>query len=259
MSLVAGTVSPTTSAILLSNSLWRMERFALTGADVVTVPSPVNAGILKAMTINSITGGGTLTATFSDPFDSVGDTVLVFNAVRQTAFLMSVPDTTTSTGFRWELIAIDGATGSFSSGAQFFRQTPALSVTSSTVLVQTAMTTNVIAGKTYQFRGVFNITCGATGGWGIGLGGTATATTINFVGSAQNNVTTPAYIAFGAGTALGLYTNAAGDTGYQSYIDGTITVAASGTFGVQFTQKVSNGTPSVLGVGSFLEIAPTIN
>jgi hypothetical protein len=50
-----------------------------------------------------------LRVTFARAFYAAGNTVITFSAVKQTAFLESVPDGSTASGYRWQLIANVGA------------------------------------------------------------------------------------------------------------------------------------------------------
>ncbi len=255
MALIGGTLAPTTTSQNLSNSFWRIDRLNLTAAsEVLAAPDPVNAGIVKVITVGAVSGSGSVTVTFSTPFDAFGDTKLVFNAVRQTAMLISVPESTTG-AFRWELIALDGATGGFI-GQATVRQVAQYDIASSTVLANPGMQVTLIAGKSYKFRAVLVMAAGATGGIEYSVGGTATATTVGWTTTLFNQVSTPAFVASAQETGLGAgsQVTAAADTGYTAYIDGVITVAAGGTFGPQFAQKVSNGTNSSMLIGSYLEI-----
>ena len=119
----------------------------------------------------------------------------------------------------------------------------------------TGMSVNVNAGAKLGFRAIFYVTADATGGMTIGLGGTATMTGIRW--SAEITDFTAGSVTPAGAPAVALATTftKAGNTSYMVVITGTCQVNAAGTFTVQFAQKVSNGTSSVL-QGAFWKVEP---
>ena len=113
------------------------------------------------------------------------------------------------------------------------------------------LTFTLVAGKTYHFRVQLLLNADLTGGYRVGIGGTATATLIagGFV-STQNNVS-PASTRF---TSVGqIITNAVTVADNIARIEGVIVVNAGGTFTITFAENASSGTSSVL-VGSSLQM-----
>ena len=112
---------------------------------------------------------------------------------------------------------------------------------------------SVDAGATYKFRAVLHIDADATGGLKFALNGTATATNIIYFNQA---------FGVSAGQVIGLRSTALNDpkdtnsvTTYYVIIEGSITVNAGGTLGVQFAQKTATGTSTVKR-GSSFELIP---
>lgn len=116
-------------------------------------------------------------------------------------------------------------------------------ITNSIVLTDdTALTVNVLAGKTYRFRFViFQTSASVTAGISLSVNGTCTANSIKFQGF--DIAGTPL---FGRGTALGGSVGFGLGTGDNFLeIEGTIEVNAAGTLKLQWAQKVAdavNGT-----------------
>lgn len=112
----------------------------------------------------------------------------------------------------------------------------------------TGLSVTVVAGRTYSFVATLYIDADAAGGEKVAIGGTATATSIIYQINSIEDATGASAIA-SRKTALAGSSTASGSTGYFTKIEGTITVNAGGTLTVQFAQKTSTGTSSVL-VGS---------
>lgn len=118
------------------------------------------------------------------------------------------------------------------------------SATTNAVLADiSGMSITLDAGATYSI--IFNgkVTCGTTGGFQAGIGGTATYTSFNmegFVDSAGGyagnyHPTSPGQVIFANSLTL-----------YPFFMWGTLVVNAGGTITGQFAQSTSNGTASVL-------------
>jgi glycerol-3-phosphate dehydrogenase len=86
------------------------------------------------------------------------------------------------------------------------------------------------------------------------IGGTATATSIQYHIQATDNATN-AIVISSQQTALGGAAGQAGSTGAYVVIDGEIVVNAAGTLTVQFAQNASNGT-STVAAGSTFSVWP---
>ena len=124
------------------------------------------------------------------------------------------------------------------------------SKTSDTTLADvTGLSFTLASGGVYKFLAKLYLSCGASGGAKVALAGTATATTINYI------------IRLNTTTALASEVNSAmggdyGTTAAHVYaeVDGAIVVNAGGTLLIQFAQNASNGTPSIILVGSTFEV-----
>lgn len=114
----------------------------------------------------------------------------------------------------------------------------------------TGLSLTLTAAKTYHLRGHLRIAYDATGGWKLGTGGTATATTFALDSFPYTNSANTYYDAV---TALGTFSNHGSPGGTAAYfnIDAYIVVNAGGTFTIQFAQNGASGTSSVL-VGSWI-------
>jgi len=123
----------------------------------------------------------------------------------------------------------------------------AQSVTSSTVLVSSGMSVNLISGATYVFDLYVSVTNGSAGGLKLAFGGTATATSISADTWAYNTTTLAAQ-----GVITSLASNLVAYTGSVTTVNitGTIQCSGSGTFNLSFAQNVSNATATTLNVGS---------
>lgn len=119
----------------------------------------------------------------------------------------------------------------------------------------TGLQTTLVAGKSYGFRVVLNVSAAAAGGEVVDMGGgSATATTfISEVLVLAN--TTNVYSETSRQSSLtGASAGVAGDTSYFIVIEGLITVNAAGTFAPRIAQKVSNITPTSVLVGSKMDV-----
>ena len=125
--------------------------------------------------------------------------------------------------------------------------TTAQSVTTSTTLVSSGMSVNLISGATYVFDLYVSVTNGSSGGLKLAFGGTATATSISADTWAYNTTTLAAQ-----GVITSLASNLVAYTGSVTTVNvtGTIQCSGSGTFNLSFAQNVSNGTATTLNVGS---------
>lgn len=223
-----------------------------------SIPDPVAPGLWFIPVCTVLGASGKRTMTFVSPFDSLGHTVIVFNLVRQAAWFYSVPDASTATKYRWELLVADASVTDSSVTRETVKNLAAqYDIASSTVLADPGLALNVVAGKTYRFKAYMLHTVGATGGLGIAMGGTATATSVGYNSSIWSN-TTDALVAAANETALGagavLTYNT--DTSLWSIMEGTIVVNAAGTLGPIFAQKTSNATNSSVLLGSYFELTP---
>jgi hypothetical protein len=111
------------------------------------------------------------------------------------------------------------------------------------------------AGGVYVFEAVLHVTAGASGGhkYRMAGGGGLTASAINYYVQAQSGTAAPTI-----GTRIqDLGSTAAGVTSATSGIcvmRGTLVVANAGDLKVEFAQNASNGTPSSVLVGSYLDV-----
>ena len=121
------------------------------------------------------------------------------------------------------------------------------SVTTSTTLVSSGMSVNLISGATYVFDLYVTVTNGSSGGLKLAFGGTATATTFSADTWAYNSTTLAAQ-----GVITSLASNLVAYTGSVTTVSitGSILCAASGTFNLSFAQNVSNATATTLNAGS---------
>jgi len=122
-------------------------------------------------------------------------------------------------------------------------------VATTTLANITGLTFDLVAGKTYYFRFKCNTSLAAAGGEKFAIGGTATATNINY---SIISITTAAAIPIASQqTALGGSAANGGYTASMVEIEGCIVVNAAGTLTVQFAQSAASGTSSVLANSSF--------
>lgn len=138
----------------------------------------------------------------------------------------------------------------FINSGGFTRVTTQFDKTSDAALANVpGLSVALIAGKSYIFRAVIYTTAGA-GGINVVLTGTATATSVIWTTQYINGGTVSGsspQTSLGSGIAI-----ASGST--TLYLDGVITVNASGTLALQFAQNSSNVTTSSVRVGSYLEV-----
>lgn len=148
--------------------------------------------------------------------------------------------------------AADASPSGFIQWAGQKRVTSDFSRTSSTALTNvTGLSVNVQAGRTYSFEAWLDCTDAAAGGVQAAIGGTATATSIAYIGyTVADNAIKGKANATALGTAVGSTTTTE-TTGIVIIINGTITVNAAGTLTVQFAQNTSNGTASIVKQGSY--------
>lgn len=175
-------------------------------------------------TVNLISGKVT---TGSSNKDLIVSSNGVINASSGTFY--DVAKTTVASG---GVINVIGA-GNLSSS--LVRSTTATTKTNTATLGNVAgLTANVVAGKFYKFTATIPYTADATGGMKIAIGGTATATTINYVGYAGGVTLTGAYQTALAG-AISFTTSTAG----MVTITGEILVNAAGTLTVQIAESTA--------------------
>jgi len=124
------------------------------------------------------------------------------------------------------------------------------SKTSDTTLANiTGLTFTTASSGIYRFKANLFLSCGASGGAKVSVSGTNTATTIWYLVSLR---TTTAFVGE-VNTALdGDYGTTAAHVFGE--VIGYINVANGGTLTIQFAQNASNGTPSVVLAGSWLEV-----
>ena len=135
---------------------------------------------------------------------------------------------------------------------QIVEQTSNFSVTSNASLANTSLTFAVAASTKYRFRIFAFITCGTTGGWAVQLTGpaspTAILTMIRGTDSAGNS------LASSVNSFALTNQNEASVSGATIEILGLLQNGTNaGSVTLQFAQKVSNGTASVLAAPSWLE------
>jgi len=222
-------------------------------SEASTLGDPLLPGILLCLTCVTLGASGTRTITYSTGYNSTGKTTIVFNATRQSAFLLSVPDQTSSgsaTTYRWQLLTSDEQATFVTTS---FVVAAGVATAATTALVNTpGLSVNVAAGKTYRFRAKVLLTVDATSGIKLSMGGTCTATAIGF-NTAIFSDTSHNIAAASQETALAGAVSYATDTSLWAEIDGVITVNAAGTLTV--TNGLSTGTTAgTVNFGSFLEI-----
>lgn len=129
------------------------------------------------------------------------------------------------------------------------RVASAFARTSSTTLTNiTGLSVTVVAGKTYEIYAVIPTTSALSGGVKFAIGGTCTATTINYTGTTQDAAGGATYMSKSAalGGTVGEQSNV---TNAETVIRGEIIVNAGGTLTVQFGQNTSNASSSTCTVG----------
>lgn len=141
-------------------------------------------------------------------------------------------------------------------GTSYIASGNSISVTSSTTEVDTTLDTPpLVAGATYMIQGYLSITNGASGGLKVtptpAGAGVATATLLSLDVWAYNTTTIAAQ-----GNITSLASNLVALTGAVTVVEftGMMTVAAGGTFGLQFAQNASNGTATTLNAGSWMKL-----
>jgi hypothetical protein len=122
------------------------------------------------------------------------------------------------------------------------------SVTSSTTLVASGLSANLVAGGIYIFEIYLSVTCNASGGLKASFSAsTATATAFTADTWGYNTTTVAAQ-----GNITSLASNLVALTGAITAVDitGCIQVNAAGTFALSFAQNASFGTATSLNFGS---------
>ena len=124
-----------------------------------------------------------------------------------------------------------------------------VSVTSTTLITATGMSVTLQSGGVYVFDLYLSVTNGASGGLKLLFQGTATASAFTADTWAYN---TASVVAQGVVTALLSTATLVAYTGGVTTVNitGTIAASATGTFGLSFSQNVSNGTATTLNKGS---------
>lgn len=117
----------------------------------------------------------------------------------------------------------------------------------------TGLSANLAAGKTYDYQMVLYMTAGATGGVQVDLGG-GTATATSLIAEGQLNAGNTATNNTRVSTLTGVMCSAASATVYTCLINGTIVASGAGTFAPRFAQNTSNGTPSTVVIGSYMNV-----
>ncbi len=122
-----------------------------------------------------------------------------------------------------------------------------VSVTSTTLLTASGFSVTLQSGGVYVFDIYLTITNGASGGLKLAPSGTATATTFSADTWAYNTATVVAQ-----SNITALSSNLAAYTGAVTTVNitGTILAGSTGTFGLSFSQNVSNATATTLNAGS---------
>lgn len=115
-----------------------------------------------------------------------------------------------------------------------------VSATNATLL-NTALSFDVVAGKTYEFRATLHMVPDATGGHKYAIGGTCTATAIVYEIVSQQQSPSIATVITSQQTAMAGTAGQNGATIARTIIEGVITVANAGTLVVQFAQNGSSG------------------
>ena len=133
------------------------------------------------------------------------------------------------------------------------RTTTQLDKTNSTFAAVNQQSVTLAAGLTYRFRCYLRVDA-AAGGAKFSVTGTATATNCWFRGTWYT--TAGVVIASSESTTLGTAVAASTTVAASSWcvIEGDIVVNEGGTFAPRFAQNATNGTPSSVLVGSFLEV-----
>ena len=124
-----------------------------------------------------------------------------------------------------------------------------VSVTSTTLITASGMSVTLQSGGVYVFDIYLSVTNGSSGGLKLLFQGTATATTVTADTWVYNTATV---VAQGVVTALLTTATLVAYTGAVTTVNitGTIVASATGTFGISFSQNVSNATPTTLNAGS---------
>ncbi len=132
-----------------------------------------------------------------------------------------------------------------------FRLGTQFDTTSATLANVTGLSFTATAGSTYAFRAVLDATLDATGSGQYAIGGTCTATAINYRVYTLSASAIPT--ASARKTALASAVSAiATVTSDNVIIEGTIVVNAAGTLTVQFAEGSATGTGSILFGSTFM-------
>lgn len=212
-------------------------------ADFVLAGSSGNAGISGTSSITYFWGGGTTSFIAASGLVGIGtNTLYGGSAVANTDVAFSRAAAST-----WKTDAGGGGAASYIQiTAGESRVTTQFDATSNTTLANiTGLTSTLIAGRKYRFRGTFFIAADAIGGIKLAVAGTATATSVVYQINAIRNDTS-VFAITSRQTALGGSAATAAATAYFVEIVGTIVCNAAGTLVPQFAQSASNGTSSVL-------------
>lgn len=143
-------------------------------------------------------------------------------------------------------------TGNISPGELLLPIRTQFDKTNSATLGLAGGTVRLEAGKSYYFRANFTVVPDAVGGHKYATGGTATATAIRYTVHSVNDATglvvissTQTAMAGPAGESTSASVSA------KTVVEGTITVNAAGTFGIQFAQNTAtSATTSSVMIGS---------
>jgi hypothetical protein len=179
--------------------------------------------------------------------DNSGNTTTNINTAAQTgARTYTVPDAVQSTSF---VMGANAETRPML-GARVRCTTQLDKATNVTAANVVGMSVTLLAGRKYTFKATLFTTSTTNGGMKVGLGGTATATSMIAEGCLWNGATigTVAQV-----TALGTVV-AATEATTKVEITGEIVVNAGGTFTITNAQNASHADTSSVKVGSFLVV-----
>lgn len=262
------TLNNTSVALLTLNSTaasgktWLMQSYS-DGKWYLT-HSGVKDAIIASPTTGDITLGGNLTVSGTGTSSFAGK--VNFPASTTAASSINLPHgaapTSPTNGDLWTTTGglyarINGATvGPFGAGGG-----GGTTITTATVTSQFDKTTDTVladvpgllipvtSGNNYVFHAVLFVTAGSSGGVQAAINGPS-MTTIAYNGTTNNGTGSLASAnATAVGTAVGKQTSSS----VRMVISGTCTPSASGNITIQFAQNASNGTPSSVLVGSFME------
>lgn len=190
-----------------------------------------------------------LTSTISGLVTSYAPAAASYLVGSSDATLTAERVVTNTDSVTWDL-SVSGQAKANVANSSIVSVTTQFDKTTSTALANIpGLSITVTTARRYGFRAMLYVDADATGGHKYAIAGTATATVVIYQVQSNDNGAPGIFRLTSRQTALAGAAGQAGQTGYFTEINGTITVNAGGTLTVQFAQNASNGTSSVL-VGS---------